>query len=312
MMLDRLLRPVSDLLAPPPGLEVDFATPPGAPALVAPDSLSWRIFANGLTLFVGGVCAVILELAEPSVRAGVWDHSSFRRDPMQRLRRTGMAAMITVYAPREEAAAMIARVNAMHAKVRGSLPGGGQYRADDPRLLDWVQATASFGFIEAYSQYAHALSPHDKSRAFAEAQPAARLYGAQGAPRSLAEWNGLLEATLPTLEPSETLNEFLNIMRTAPIFPRPMQPVQRLLVRAAVSILPGPVRRQLQLQEMELPTAGRPVVQALAAAASHMLPSTAPQLQARKRMHGAPVCPVRMNSRSVEAHNPSCGNHGSA
>ena len=51
---------------------------------------------------------MILELAEPRVRSGVWDHTSFRTDPVTRLRRTGLAAMVTVYAPRETAEAMIA------------------------------------------------------------------------------------------------------------------------------------------------------------------------------------------------------------
>ncbi|HYE43013.1 MAG TPA: oxygenase MpaB family protein, partial [Caulobacteraceae bacterium] len=70
------------MLQPDPGRAIDFASPPGEPAMAAPDSVSWQVFKNPLTLFVGGVAAVILELAEPRVRAGVWDHSSFRRDPL--------------------------------------------------------------------------------------------------------------------------------------------------------------------------------------------------------------------------------------
>jgi uncharacterized protein (DUF2236 family) len=54
------------------------ALPAGEPALAAPDSVSWRVFKNPVSLFVGGVTAVILELAEPRVRTGVWEHSSFR------------------------------------------------------------------------------------------------------------------------------------------------------------------------------------------------------------------------------------------
>src|SRR5690606_37690700 len=42
----------------------DFTVPAGEPALVEPDSVSWRIFANPVALFIGGVAAVILELAE--------------------------------------------------------------------------------------------------------------------------------------------------------------------------------------------------------------------------------------------------------
>ena len=84
--LDRLLR---EHIAPPPGMAVDFSTPAGAEALFAPDSVSWRVMKNPVALIVGGVAAVILELAEPRVRTGVWEHTSFRRDPVTRMRRTG-------------------------------------------------------------------------------------------------------------------------------------------------------------------------------------------------------------------------------
>jgi uncharacterized protein (DUF2236 family) len=284
MNIDRLLRPLDALLQPPPGLEVDFGSPPGAEALVPAGSISWRVFGNAVTLFVGGVTAVILELAEPSVRAGVWDHSSFRRDPMQRLRRTGMAAMITVYAPRAEAETMIARVNAMHLKVRGTLPDGTAYHASDTRLLDWVQATASFGFVEAYSRFAAPLSRKEKSQAFAEAEPAARLYGATGAPSSFEAWERMLERTLPALEPSDTLIEFLSIMRSAPILPAPLRPMQSLLVAAATTILPNEVRSKLGLEQAGLRLGGETLVSAMGRTASMLLPASAPQVQARRRM----------------------------
>ena len=51
----------------------DFLRPAGEAALVSPDSVSWRVFKNPLSLFIGGVAAVIMELAEPRVRTGVWE-----------------------------------------------------------------------------------------------------------------------------------------------------------------------------------------------------------------------------------------------
>ncbi|MGN6551763.1 MAG: oxygenase MpaB family protein, partial [Pararhizobium sp.] len=101
-------------LRPPAGREIDFSEPRGEPALAAPESLSWIIFKNPISLFIGGVAGVLLELAEPQVRDGVWQHTSFRSDPLQRLKRTGLAAMITVYGPRSTAEAMIAGVRRLH------------------------------------------------------------------------------------------------------------------------------------------------------------------------------------------------------
>ena len=74
------------LFEPDDRSHVDFSRPVGEAALVAPNSVSWRVFKNPLSLFVGGVTAVIMELAEPRVRTGVWEHTTFRTDPVRRLR----------------------------------------------------------------------------------------------------------------------------------------------------------------------------------------------------------------------------------
>lgn len=279
-----LIAPIEALLDAPKGLEVDFSSPPGAEALVPAGSVSWDIFGNGTTLFIGGVAAVILELAEPSVRAGVWDHSSFRKDPLLRLRRTGAAAMITVYAPRAEAEAMIRRVVAMHDRVEGRLDDGTPYHANDPVLLDWVQATASFGFLQAYHCFARRLSDEERSRAFAEGAVAARLYGATGAPRSLAEWEEQLNAMLPRLEQGEVLDEFLDIMRSRPLLPGPARFLQPLLVRAAISTLPKRVQEHLGLADDGLRRAEWPFVRALAQAAERLELPNSPKAQSERRM----------------------------
>ena len=146
---DQLDRAASAVLQAGPGPNIDFSQPQGEPALSSPESVSWRVFKNPLALYVGGVAAVLLELAEPRVRSGVWEHTNFRTDPLGRLRRTGKAAMITVYGPRSAAERMIAGVGRMHARVSGKTPAGEEYRADDPELLTWEQATPSFGFLEA-------------------------------------------------------------------------------------------------------------------------------------------------------------------
>ena len=66
----------------------DFARPRGELALMPAESVHWRVFKNPVSLYIGGVAAVILELAEPRVRTGVWEHSSFRAQPVRRMQRT--------------------------------------------------------------------------------------------------------------------------------------------------------------------------------------------------------------------------------
>ena len=279
-----MLSTMQDLMRPPAGMAFDFSQPAGEPALAPRDGVSWRVFANPVSLFIGGVAAVLLELAEPSVRAGVWDHSSFERDPGMRLRRTGFAAMMTVYGPRSAAEKLIAQVVRMHGHVKGSTPEGVAYYANDPRLLDWVQATASFGFTEAYHLYARPLSPAEQDAAFAEAEPAAKLYGAIGAPRSRAQWEAMLAATAPKLQGSETLTDFLRIMREAPILPAALRPLQRLLVRAAVEMTPEPVRSLPQLRRQGLRFGETTLVRALGRAAGMLPLGDTPPAQAARRL----------------------------
>jgi uncharacterized protein (DUF2236 family) len=236
-----------ELLQPKGGPSVDFTQPRGEEALAGPDSVSWRIFKNPVALFIGGVAAVILELAEPSVRTGVWEHSSFRTDPVRRLRRTGLAAMVTVYGARSTAEAMIAGVVRLHDKVIGETPAGEAYRANDVGLLTWVQATASFGFAEAYNRYIRPLGREERDRLYEEGAPAARLYGALDAPTSDAELRALFESMRRRLEPSPIIFEFLDIMRDARAFPTPLRPMQRMLVRAAVEMTSAWVRQRLGL-----------------------------------------------------------------
>ena len=88
--------------------DINFLQPPGEAALVSPDSVSWRVFKKS-SLFVGGVSAVILQLAEPRVRVRACGNTpSFRMNPVVRMRRTGLAAMVTVYGARSTAEPMIA------------------------------------------------------------------------------------------------------------------------------------------------------------------------------------------------------------
>lgn len=236
-------------LRPETGQAVDFASPPGEPALVGPDSVAWQVFRNPVALFVGGVTAVVLELAEPRVRSGVWDHTSFRTDPLNRMERTGLAAMVTVYGARSVAERMIAGVVRLHERVRGVTPDGVEYHANDPELLDWVQATASFGFLEAYCAFVRPLDAARRDQFYAEGVEAARLYGGTGTITSVAAVEALFEKMRPRLEPSPIVFEFFEILGRTPIFPRGLGSLQSLLIRAAVEIVPEWTRELLGLDE---------------------------------------------------------------
>ena len=263
---------------------VDFSQPAGEPALVPPQSVSWRVFKNPVALFVGGVAAVILELAEPRVRAGVWNFTSFRTDPVTRLRRTGLSAMLTVYGARSAAESMIAGVRRMHKKVAGKTETGEAYRADDPQLLNWVQATAAFGFLEAYRRYVRPLSRDARDRYYGEGNAAATLYGAEDVPRTEAELKAFFLAMQPRLERSAVIFEFLAIMREAPIFPARLRWAQRMLVRAAIELTPPAIRHKLGLDAQGLRFGEHALVKLAGYFADRVVLEASPAVQACQRM----------------------------
>jgi uncharacterized protein (DUF2236 family) len=272
------------LLDPHDQWSVDFSQPAGEAALTSPDSVSWRVFKNPVSLFIGGIVAVIMELAEPRVRTGIWEHTTFRTDPMRRLRRTGLAAMVTVYGARSTAESMIARVRRMHGRVAGATPSGEAYRATDPELLTWVHGTAAHGFLMAYHAYVRPLSMAERNRYYAEGIPAAALYGATGATASEADLERLFAATASRLEPSPIVFEFLDIMRAAPILPLPLRPIQHLLIRAAVDLTPPWLRTILRLDGSPLPSWQTTMIRQAAAFADRLVLETCPAVQACRRL----------------------------
>jgi uncharacterized protein (DUF2236 family) len=283
------------LLKPSDPAHIDFARPIGEAALVAPNSVSWRVYKNPLSLFIGGVSAVIMELAEPRVRTGVWEHTTFRVDPILRLRRTGLAAMVTIYGARSTAEAMIARVRRMHDLVVGMTPSG-HYYANDPELLSWVHATAAYGFLQAYHAYVQPVSFVDRNRYYAEAVPAARLYGATNVPTSELELERLFETTMSRLERTDIVFEFLSIMRAAPILPLLLRPVQHLLVRAAVDLVPSWARRMLGLTGHGLHIWETNVVRQAGAFTDRLVLTSSPPVQACTRV-GLPANYLYVNVR---------------
>lgn len=263
----------------------EFLNPAGETAIVSADSVSWRVFKNPVALFIGGVAAVILELAEERVRHGVWKHSQFRFAPVERLQRTGLAAMVTVYSGRSVSEAMIARVNSLHRQICGVTPQGTAYRASESELLRWVHLTASYGFLEAYDAYVRPLTAEEKDRFYAEALESARLYGATDIPTSMREVMNTLETMEKVLQPSPVIVEFLHIMRTSRMLPPPYAWLQPALVDAAIGILPVRLGHKLELRgRSALSPWRRAMVKSIGAIADRVFVETSPAVLACRRL----------------------------
>jgi uncharacterized protein (DUF2236 family) len=268
------------------GWKIDFANPPGAAAFTGPDSVQWRVFKNPIALGIGGVSAVLMEFADPRIRSGVWDHSTFKTDPIGRSRRTGMAAMIGCYGPRDAARRVIQGVTNMHARVGGATPGGMAYKALDVPLLDWVSATAGYGFVTAYDRFCAPLSEAEKRRYYTEGHEVAALYGVKTGLSSDADFTAMMQALLPGFEPHPIIGEFLDIIEKRESLPGVPGALRRALAKAAVAITPAPIRAALRLDgpEWRLGILEDATLKSLGGLAERIAPPGAPPVEACKRL----------------------------
>jgi uncharacterized protein (DUF2236 family) len=124
------------------------------------------------------------------------------------------------------------------------------------------------------------LSDLQRDRYYAEGSLAASLYGAS-APTSEAALEMRFKAMSNRLERSDILFEFLAIMRSAPL---PLRPVQPLLVRAAVAVIPHWPQATVGLTDHRLHTWEAGVVRQIGAFADRLVLETNPAVQACRRM----------------------------
>lgn len=263
----------------------DYSQPSGAAAYLHPGSVAWRVYKNQIALGIGGVAAVLLEFADPRIRSGVWDHSIYKVDPIGRSERTGYAAMIGVYGPKEAARRVIEGVNRMHSKVKGETPGGIAYAALDTELLDWVSATAGYGFLTAYHRFVETVSDADQDRFFREGGAVAELYGVKTKLSCRADFVTMMDKLAPGFEPHPINTEFLNIIQSGKAAPHIPRFLHRALARAAVSLLPPLVRDRLGLgREYDLTLADRLSIKLVARLAERKHDPASPCAQASVRM----------------------------
>lgn len=264
---------------------IDFTRPAGEEGYSGPGSMHWRVFKNPVAMAIGGVAAVLLEFADARIRSGVWDHSVYPVDPIGRSQRTGIAAMVGVYGPKSVARQVIGGVNRMHAKVAGLTPNGEAYTARDSELLDWVAATAQYGFLTAYDRYVQRLTLAQKQEFWTGGDEVARLYGVTEICHSEAQFVAMMERLLPRFEQHPINGEFLAIIASGKARPEIPRFIHRALARAAVDILPPVVRVRLGLgREWDLSLRERLLVKLVAKAADRKVDSTAPAYQAAQRL----------------------------
>src|SRR3954467_8755716 len=186
-------------------------------ALFPPGSVIRRVHGDVTSMMVGGIAALLTQMLHPKALAGVWDHSDATEDQLGRLRRTARFIAVTTYGHRDKALAAIAKVKTIHDQVSGTLPGGGEYRATDPRLLAWVHVAGAINFLDGWRRYAEPrMSRSDQDRYFAESGEIARLLNADPVPKTRADADRLIAEVRQELRADERTRAFRDLVLNAP------------------------------------------------------------------------------------------------
>jgi uncharacterized protein (DUF2236 family) len=216
-------------------------------ALFPRDSPIRMVHAGVVSMMVGGIRSLLLQMLHPHALQGVLDHSDFRADMRGRLRRTARFIAVTTFAHRDDAMAAIGRVNRIHAKVSGTLPSGGFYSATDPRTLAWVHVAEASSFLEAYLAYVRPAMPiEEQDDYFRQFAVIARALGADPVPDTRAEAEALIAQLRGDLTTSEPAREIARLVLTQRPQGAPVA-VQQALGTAAVDLLPAFARTMLGL-----------------------------------------------------------------
>jgi uncharacterized protein (DUF2236 family) len=149
-----------------------------------PDSRMWQINREAV-LLGAGPATLLLQIAHPLIAEGVAAHSDFEADPFGRLRRTLRTTLAMVFGDGASAERAVRRLNGVHAGVRGDVAdpiarevaGVSSYRALDPELLLWVQATLIVMSVRAYRTWVAPLPTNDCEAFWQEARAVGERLG---------------------------------------------------------------------------------------------------------------------------------------
>lgn len=133
------------------------------------ESMAWRVNSEPTVIF-GGARALLLQVAHPSIAAGVEQHSSYRRDPWGRLFGTLHIVGKMTFGTPEESRRHQDLLKKFHEGVVGVADDGTEYRALDPALLLWVWATLLDTAVDLYQRCVGPLTDGEVEQYYRESK----------------------------------------------------------------------------------------------------------------------------------------------
>jgi uncharacterized protein (DUF2236 family) len=263
------------------------------PRLVpGPGSVTRRRAGDARILATAGY-ALILQVAHPTVGAGVREHSNFAADPWGRLLRTLDYTTTMAYGGPAAARQMGRRIHEMHKHISGRKPNGEPYFALEPEAFAWVHATLAMSIVVGSKRFAGGMTPAEVEGFYSEWRGIGRLIGvaADALPENWREFGAYFDRMVDErLEDNYVVHEVLRTLAKPIPPPLPLLrepawrltrlPIGRLGALATVGLLPARLRDRLGLRWSR----GRDLELRALAAASR---ATGPLMPASLRCFGA-------------------------
>ena len=264
------------------GWDIDFLRPAGGVGLRQPRLVQWRVYKNPVALALGGVCAVLLEFADPRIRSGVWDHWSFPRIPWAGASARPWRRKSESLAPGppriRSSTVLVAFTRAWLERSRAGALTGPPIGACELGLCH-----RELWFCDGLPPFSSLGSAPRRLIAFADAVTVGGFYGAPNPPSELGGFFTPLRRR--RFEAHAINEEFLDIMRSGRAAPGVPRWLQGQMAAASISLLPAAVRAVLGLgPDYDLTPLGRFAVRRVARLADRIPQPRSPAAEASQRL----------------------------
>lgn len=209
------------------------------------DTAVYREYAAEGVLLLGGGAAILLQLADPRVAAGVARHSDVENRALDRLVGTIEYLYAVGFGDADDLAAVVRSVDRAHAGVRGPAgPRHPAYSATEPDAQRFVASTiAAIGLDLDRRLQPVRPAGRDDAIVRGSASLASSLQGGEaGWPASATEFDAWWRHRIEGLEVGDDARSVARLLlsgRPLPAVLRPLMPVARLVTAA---LLPAAVR----------------------------------------------------------------------
>jgi uncharacterized protein (DUF2236 family) len=238
-----------------------------------PSSITWQRAGDARVLLMSGY-ALLLQVAHPTVGAGVSDHSSFLEDPWGRLLRTLDVAATLVYGGDDAARATGRALREMHRTIRGVDARGRAYDALEPEAYAWVHATLADGIVRGHARFGRPLDAGEREELWQDWLEIGAALGVGGhdLPPTWAGFEAYRNTMIAErLEHTAAADDVLGALRrpAAPPLPAPARPgwwlarppLTHTIGLATIGMLPPVLRERFGVrwsgrQELELRALG--------------------------------------------------------